>query len=337
MYKVAVIILNWNGQSLLSQFLPSVVQYSNLPGVKIIVADNGSIDNSKEVVSSFETVAWLDLKKNHGFAGGYNLSIKEVEAEYVVLLNSDVEVSEGWLEPQINFLDNNPTVAASQPKILSWKEPTKFEYAGAVGGFIDYLGYPFCRGRIMNTLEEDRGQYNKTIPIFWATGAALMIRRSVYLEVGGLDERFFAHMEEIDLCWRVGARGYGIVAIPESKVFHVGGATLNKQNPKKTYLNFRNNLLMLYKNLPENKLKSVEQKRLVLDYIAIMFYLVKGECKNAKAVLRARKDYAHMKAEYAAIREENLEKTIQTPKGVVQKSIIYQYFIKRVKYFSSLI
>lgn len=336
MIRVAVIILNWNGAKVLKQFLPSVVKYTDLSSASIIVADNGSTDDSKLIVSEYDSVEWLDLKDNHGFAGGYNLAIQQVEAEYIVLLNSDVEVSEGWLKPQIEYLDAHPTVAACQPKIRSWREKDKFEYAGACGGFMDKLGYPFCRGRIMSCLERDSGQYDSIIPIFWASGASLFIRRETYLKVGGLDTRFFAHMEEIDLCWRLWARGYQVVVIPEAVVYHVGGATLDYQNPQKTYLNFRNNLLMIYKNTRSNRLKQIEQKRLILDYIAILFYLLKGDLKGAKAILNARSDYKSMKHHFVTDRKNNLKLTVQEPLGVVDKSIIYQFYFKFKRHFSAL-
>lgn len=336
MHKVAVIILNWNGAAILQQFLPSVDQYSDIQGVQLYVADNGSNDNSKDIVSNFPKIQWLDLKENHGFAQGYNLAIQQVDAEYIVLLNSDVEVTENWLEPQIAYLDTHPDVAACQPKILSWKEKNKFEYAGACGGFIDKLGYPLCRGRIMDYLEEDLGQYNTVIPIFWASGAALFIRRSCYLEVGGLDARFFAHMEEIDLCWRLSSRGYKIVVIPDSVVYHVGGATLSNLNPQKTYLNFRNNLLMIYKNADSKLLRKLERKRFLLDYMAILFYVLKGEIKHMKAVLKARSDYKKMKPTFESDRVFNLSKITHKPQGIIDKSVIFQYFIKRKRSFSQL-
>lgn len=337
MLKVAVIILNWNGAELLDQFLPHALSCSNLDNVAVYVADNGSTDSSLELVmNKYPEAKLLNLKENYGFAEGYNRAITQIESEYVVLLNSDVEVTPNWLEPQIAYLDANPSVAACQPKIRWWHNKSHFEYAGACGGYIDKWMYPFCRGRIMSSLEEDNGQYDSIQPVFWASGASLFIRRKAYLEVGGLDYRFFAHMEEIDLCWRLWSRGYQVVVVPQSLVYHQGGATLNKSNPKKTYLNFRNNLLMAYKNLNTKSLKQVEQKRLVLDYIAIMFYIVKGEFSNAKAVRKARKDYQQMKADFKSDRDENLKLTIQNPEGVMNSSLIYNYYFKGKKKFSSL-
>ena len=235
--KVSVVILNWNGCDMLRTFLPSVVRYSKGEGIEVCVADNGSTDASVEMLrQDFPSVRVILLDQNHGFADGYNLALQQVEADYVVLLNSDVEVTEHWLEPMIAYLDIHPEVAACQPKIRSWRQKDHFEYAGAAGGFLDKYGYPFCRGRIMGVVEKDEGQYDKVIPSFWATGAALVIRRADYKEVGGLDGRFFAHMEEIDLCWRLRSRGREIVCVPQSKVYHVGGATLKKENPERPFL-----------------------------------------------------------------------------------------------------
>ena len=251
MDKIAVVILNWNGCEMLRSFLPSVVRYSKTEGAKIYVADNGSTDASVDMLrQEFPDVHLIILKENLGFAEGYNLALQQVSAEYVMLLNSDVEVTEHWLVPLVSYMDAHPEVAACQPKIRSWRQKELFEYAGAAGGFIDRYGYPFCRGRIMSAVEKDNGQYDTVVPVFWATGAALFIRRKDYLDAGGLDGRFFAHMEEIDLCWRLRARGRMLVCVPQSTVYHVGGATLKKENPHKTFLNFRNNLVMLYKNLP---------------------------------------------------------------------------------------
>ena len=262
MDKIAVVILNWNGCDMLRSFLPSVVRFSEVDGAVVYVADNGSTDASVAMLRrEFPSVHLILLEENHGFADGYNLALKQVEAEYVVLLNSDVEVTEHWLVPLAEYMDAYPETAACQPKIRSWRNKGQFEYAGAAGGFIDRYGYPFCRGRIMGVVEEDKGQYDTVIPIFWATGAALFIRLADYREAGGLDGRFFAHMEEIDLCWRLRARGRQLACIPQSVVFHVGGATLKKENPRKTFLNFRNNLVMLYKNLPQEDLASVMRVR----------------------------------------------------------------------------
>lgn len=336
--KTSVVILNWNGVEMLRRFLPSVIAYSQGEGVEICVADNASSDNSCEVIErEFPEVRLIRLSENYGFAEGYNRALQQIDAEYVVLLNSDVEVTSGWLEPMTDYLDKHPQVAACQPKLLSFQEKSCFEYAGAAGGFIDKYGYPFCRGRIFDVIESDHGQYEDIIPVFWATGAALLIRMQVYREVGGLDGRFFAHMEEIDLCWRLRSRGYGIVCLPFSRVYHVGGATLKKENPRKTLLNFRNNLIMLYKNLPENELYRVMRVRLFLDYLAAFVFLLKGDKNNSLAVLRARKEYMSMRFLFKAERDENLRSAslVSIPERF-EKSILWWTKVRRCKFFSDL-
>lgn len=336
--KTSVVILNWNGAEMLRRFLPSVIAYSQGEGVEICVADNASSDNSCEVIErEFPEVRLIRLSENYGFAEGYNRALQQIDAEYVVLLNSDVEVTSGWLEPMTDYLDKHPQVAACQPKLLSFQEKSCFEYAGAAGGFIDKYGYPFCRGRIFDVIESDHGQYEDIIPVFWATGAALLIRLQVYREVGGLDGRFFAHMEEIDLCWRLRSRGYGIVCLPFSRVYHVGGATLKKENPRKTLLNFRNNLIMLYKNLPENELYRVMRVRLFLDYLAAFVFLLKGDKNNSLAVLRARKEYMSMRFLFKAERDENLRSAslVSIPERF-EKSILWWTKVRRCKFFSDL-
>lgn len=338
MKKLSIVILNWNGAEMLRQFLPSVVAHSKGEGIEVCVADNASTDNSLEVMrQEFPDVRLILMDKNYGFAEGYNRALAEIDAEYCLLLNSDVEVTDGWLAPMLDYMDVHPEVAACQPKIRSWHRREEFEHAGACGGFMDKYGYPFCRGRMMSTVEVDEGQYDTTIPIFWATGAALLVRTADYREAGGLDSRFFAHMEEIDLCWRLRSRGRGIVCIPQSVVYHVGGATLNKENPRKTYLNFRNNLLMLYKNLPEEELSSVMRIRCCLDMVAALQYLLKGEWGNVRAVFRARKDYRAMRLSYQSVRAENLSKTIQpTQPERLPWSLLWRYYAKGVKRFSGL-
>ena len=336
--KTSVVILNWNGAEMLRRFLPSMIAYSQGEGVEICVADNASSDNSCEVIErEFPEVRLIRLSENYGFAEGYNRALQQIDAEYVVLLNSDVEVTSGWLEPMTDYLDKHPQVAACQPKLLSFQEKSCFEYAGAAGGFIDKYGYPFCRGRIFDVIESDHGQYEDIIPVFWATGAALLIRLQVYREVGGLDGRFFAHMEEIDLCWRLRSRGYGIVCLPFSRVYHVGGATLKKENPRKTLLNFRNNLIMLYKNLPENELYRVMRVRLFLDYLAAFVFLLKGDKNNSLAVLRARKEYMSMRFLFKAERDENLRSAslVSIPERF-EKSILWWAKVRRCKFFSDL-
>ena len=338
MKKISVVILNWNGVGMLQKFLPKVVEYSAMEGVEVCVADNGSTD---------ESVAWLKahcpdvrlivLDKNYGFADGYNKALQQVEAEYVVLLNSDVEVTPHWLEPLVEYMNTHPEVAACQPKIRAERNKAYFEYAGASGGYLDCFGYPFCRGRIFDVVEKDEGQYNDVAPIFWATGAALFIRLKDYREAGGLDGRFFAHMEEIDLCWRLRSRGRGIVCIPQSVVYHVGAATLKRENPRKTFLNFRNNLLMLYKNLPEKELKKVMFIRGLLDWVATFVFLLKGDGKNARAVWQARKEFKHICPDFASSRTENLAKaTGQSIPEKVDYSILWKFHACGKKVFSRL-
>lgn len=336
MKRVAVVILNYNGADMLRTFLPGVVECS--PEAEVVVADNASTDDSVGVVTSlFPTVRLIRLERNWGFADGYNKALEQVDAEYSILLNSDVEVTKGWIAPMLAALDADSNVVACQPKILDYKRKTHFEYAGAAGGFIDRYGYPYCRGRIFDTLEEDKGQYDTVCDISWATGAALMIRTAEYRAAGGLDGRFFAHMEEIDLCWRLRARGSRILCVPQSTVYHVGGATLSKSNPKKTYLNFRNNLLMLYKNLPQEELSSVMRVRCLLDYVAALKFLLTGGFGDFKAVIRARRDYRRMRDGYAAVRKENLAKTVE--QGLCCRSsfpILWRYHFGGKKFYSEL-
>lgn len=330
--------MNWNGCEMLRSFLPSVVRCSDMEGTEIYVADNGSTDASVEMLrQEFPSVHLIILDKNRGFAEGYNLALQQVSAEYVVLLNSDVEVTGHWLAPLVDYMDAHPEVAACQPKIRSWRYKERFEYAGAAGGFIDRYGYPFCRGRIMGVVEEDNGQYDTVVPVFWATGAALFIRLKDYQDAGGLDGRFFAHMEEIDLCWRLRARGRMLVCVPQSTVYHVGGATLKKENPHKTFLNFRNNLVMLYKNLPEEELGYVMRVRAVLDCVAALSFLLKGQFANMWAVLRARRAFHSLRPLFAADREENLKKTsLPVIPERTKSSILVQFYLHGKKFFSRL-
>ena len=297
--KCSVIILNWNGASMLRQYLPSVVAHTTLPDCEVVVADNGSTDNSLEVLSQeFPTVRVIALDKNYGFAEGYNRAIDErINAgdvpEYVVLLNSDVEVTEGWLNPLTAYLDAHPDVAAVQPKIRSWRNRNMFEHAGAAGGFLNPLGYPYCRGRILWKVEEDKGQYDTIVDVDWTSGACMCVRTNIYKECGGLDASFFAHMEEIDLCWRMRNKGWRLVCLPESVVYHLGGGSLNYESPRKTYLNHRNNLLMIYKN--KQHPCGVLFVRFFLDYAAAAFYLLQGRWGACKAVFEARRDYRRMR------------------------------------------
>lgn len=336
MKQTAVVILNYNGAGMLRRFLPSVIKYS--PEASIYVADNGSSDESCDVVrNEFPAVKLMVLDHNYGFAEGYNRALAQVDEEYAVLLNSDVEVTRGWLSPMTQFLDSNPEVAACQPKLLSFKQKDFFEYAGAAGGFIDKWGYTFCRGRIFNTVERDSGQYDDTTDVFWATGAALMIRNEVYKNNGGLDGRFFAHMEEIDLCWRLRSRGYRIACVPQSHVYHVGGATLKKENPQKTYLNFRNNLLMIYKNAPDRQLKKIMLFRKVFDNVAALKFLASGDYAAFKAVRKARRDFKAMRSGYDKARAENMKLAVTTRiPEVLKSSILYKYYLGFKHTYSSL-
>ena len=340
--KIAVVILNWNGEQMLRDFLPSVVEHSTLPAsmgeAVVYVADNGSTDGSlKLLAEKFPTVRTIVFEENYGFADGYNKAFEQIDAEYAVLLNSDVEVTPHWLVPLVQYMDEHPQVAACQPKLMAYHAKDEFEYAGAMGGFLDRYGYPYCRGRVFDTLEKDLHQYDTDVPLLWATGACLVTRLAIYKEVGGLDGRFFAHMEEIDLCWRLRCRGYEVRSVAGSVVYHVGGATLNAGHPRKTFLNFRNNLLMLYKNLPESDLRSVLFVRGILDYVAAAMFLLKGEWGSVKAVFRARREYHRLKSEFRASREENLQKAVSMYIDERSRySILWKYHVKGCKVYSKL-
>ncbi len=329
--KVAVVILNWNGKQLLEQFLPSVVQYSK--EATVYVADNASTDDSVAFVKDqFPKVSIVVNPANTGYAGGYNDALQHIEADVYALVNSDIEVTENWLQPIIKVFQNEPTTAIIQPKILDYKNKDYFEYAGAAGGFIDQYGYPFCRGRIFNTLEKDLGQYDSNQEIFWASGACFFIRSNVYKELKGFDTSFFAHQEEIDLCWRAINKGHTIKYLFESKVFHVGGATLQQGNPKKTELNFRNSLLMLTKNLPKKVLFRVLFIRMVLDGIAGIKFLLEGQPKHLVAVLKA-----HFSFYQRFAINFNKRGTYQESKYYYTKSIVLSYFINKIHFFNELI
>lgn len=338
MRKVSVIILNWNGRKMLEQFLPSVVRNTSQRWADVVVADNGSDDDSIDFLRrEFPDVKIISMERNYGFAEGYNRAITSCDSEYVVLLNSDVETPEGWIEPLVEYMEEHPEVVACQPKILSYTEKEKFEHAGAAGGFVDNYGFPYCRGRIFSEVEEDRGQYDEVTQVFWATGAALFIRRKEYLSVGGLDATFFAHMEEIDFCWRLNSRGKKLVCVPQSHVFHLGGGTLNTSSPRKTYLNFRNNLLMIFKNETEDRLSKVLFMRKILDNVAALMFLLKGEKENFKAVRKARKEFKKVKLEYQHKREENLKEQIicEYPYNY-KKSIVFAFYALQKRYFHQL-
>lgn len=325
--KIAVVILNWNGVKLLEQFLPSIVNYS--PEADIYVADNASTDDSVAFVkTNFPSVQIIQNKSNLGFAEGYNEALKSVEAEIFALVNSDIEVTENWLKPILQTFENEPKTAIIQPKILDYKNKEYFEYAGAAGGFMDKYGYMFCRGRIFDTLEKDYGQYDDNCEIFWASGACFFIRSSVYRQLKGFDADFFAHQEEIDLCWRAFNKGLVIKYNSQSVVFHLGGATLQQGNPKKTFLNFRNSLLMMLKNLPKNQLFPVLFIRLILDGIAGIHFLFQGKFKHLLAILKA-----HFAFYYSLPSSYKKREPFQAENYYKTKSIIFQYYIKGGKIF----
>lgn len=336
MKPVAVIILNWNGEKLLREFLPSVVANTDTSIADVIVADNGSTDGSRELLrKEFPQVKLLEFDENLGFAGGYNRALRETGYRYTLLLNSDVETPAGWLTPLHDFMEAHPDAAACQPKILSYKQKEKFEYAGAAGGFIDRNGYPYCRGRIFDTVEDDNGQYDTPVEVFWATGAALMVRTDLYEKAGGLDERFFAHMEEIDLCWRLLLMGHTLWCVPASHVYHLGGGSLPAANPRKTYLNFRNNLLLLHKNLPAADLRGALLRRRLLDTVAWAKFILTLDLPNASAILRAHRDFRRMRREYTTHPPVNLLAR-SADRRTRRPDILLSYFIKRKRHYSQL-
>ena len=327
----SVVILNWNGEAMLRRYLPSVVAFTPSEEAEIVVADNGSTDGSVALLQKeFPSVRLILLDKNYGFAEGYNRALQQVESRYTVLLNSDVAVTEGWLTPLLTYMEQYPEVAAMQPKILSDLQKDHFEHAGAAGGYLDILGYPFCRGRIVGYAAKDEGQYDTEADVLWTSGACMCVRTNLYKEVGGLDGDFFAHMEEIDLCWRLCCRGHRLVCLPKAKVYHLGGGALHYESPRKTYLNFRNNLLMLYKNLPASRLWWVMAVRWGLDYVAALQLLLTGKPKNAWAALQARWDYHRMKPSMRQKRQENMRMaTVPYPDTICRRSIIWDYYIRQ--------
>lgn len=336
--EVAVLVLNWNGRTLLQQFLPSWL--AHIPDyADLIIVDNGSTDDSVSFLQEhYRDVHLLAFEENLGFAGGYNRAIEELDYQTVILLNSDVELTSGWLDQPMQLLNSSPEIAAVQPTLRAQRSPKDFEYAGAAGGFIDRLGYPFCRGRIFDTIEEDRGQYADSVDLFWASGACLIIRRAVYREVGGLDTLFFAHQEEIDLCWRLNARGWRIVSAPQSIVYHVGGASLSADSPRKVFLNFRNNLLMIYKNLPAPTLHRVLFARMILDLVAMLVYLLRLRPGQAASVLKGWRCFLIKRQRYESTRQENLKKTVRpiSPELMKPYSLLFQYYFKGRKRYSDL-
>lgn len=341
--KVSVVILNYNGKSWVEKFLPNVIAHTTYPNSEIIIADNASTDDSVAFMQQhYPAIRLIQNHTNTGYAGGYNEALKQVNSDYYVLLNSDVEVTAGWIEHVMDFMMKDNTMAACQPKILSYYEKSKFEYAGAAGGFIDKYGYPFCRGRIFNSSEPDNGQYNQSGEVFWASGACLFIRADLYHSTGGLDEDFFAHMEEIDLCWRLKNLGYKIGYCAESVVYHVGGGTLHKSNPRKTFLNFRNSRSLLHKNLTKKLLKNVNFIRNILDRIAWLKIKITDTQEDADAVINALRDYSAANAllDKKRMNNEQLEKEISVGSpnttGIYNGCIVWDYFICRIKAYSKL-
>ena len=329
MFKTAIVILNWNGLSFLKMFLAIVLENSRDKDTVIYLADNGSTDGSTEwVAENFKEIKLILLDKNHGFAEGYNLALNQIDATYFVLLNSDIEVTKNWLSPLVAFMDKNPDVASCQPKVLSYYNKGQFEHAGAAGCFLDKYGYPFCRGRVLNIVEKDTGQYDTAINVFWSSGACMIVRSEAWKKCGGFDADFFAHMEEIDLCWRFHKAGYRVCFLPESVINHIGGGTLPYSSPLKTYLNFRNSLFLLYKNLPDNKLNSVLFKRRILDGLAAIYFLMKGSLRSVSAVWRAHMDY--YKAKDKLIEKRKSIKLLEvnlTNETVLNKSIVFEFYI----------
>ena len=321
---VAVVILNWNGRQMLEKYLPSVLHFTQGPDYFVVVADNGSTDGSvRWLHDNYPQVQIIAFDRNYGFTGGYNRALKQVEADYYVLLNSDVEVTEGWLDTLISFMEDNPDVGVCQPKMLSYSDRDSFEYAGAAGGFIDHFGYPFCRGRILKNIEKDHGQYDEPEEVFWASGACMVVRAGLYHHLGGLDESFFAHMEEIDFCWRAKLMGFHVWAVPAAKVYHLGGGALPNNSPKKLYLNFRNNLLMLRKNLPSKLRWRFVTIRKIMDWCSAIIYLLTGKFSYFAAVCKAHRDYIKMR--------KNVEPSVFTEEnndiGHYEGSILLKYFL----------
>lgn len=336
--KTSVVILNWNGEKLLRQFLPSVVETCNIPATRVIVADNGSTDQSLELIrTNFPSVEILELDQNYGFARGYNEALKQIDAEYYVILNSDVEMAANWLEPIVALLDRDKTIGAVQPKIVSFQEKERFEYAGAAGGFIDRYGFPFCRGRILDNTEEDTLQYDDMRDIFWGSGACLVIRAQLFHDAGGFDADFWAHMEEIDLCWRIKNMGFRVVFCPESTVYHLGGGSLPYGNPRKLYLNFRNNLSLLYKNLPTQNLVGTLFVRMLFDGVAAFRLLSEKNVRGFFSVIRAHLSFYRNVPSLQ--RKRNQQSRFLQPKmhpEMFRQSIILNFYLKKKKRFSEL-
>lgn len=335
MDKVAVIILNYNGKHFLEKFLPDIIRYND--GYPVYVADNHSTDQSVEFLESNypEEVIIIKLEDNFGFSGGYNKAVINIDAEYYVFLNSDIEVTEGWIRPLLSLLESNTKIAACQPKLLDFNEKNRFEYAGAAGGYIDLLGYPFCRGRVFQTYEKDYGQYDDIVPIFWASGACMMIRSKVFKDLGGFDDDYFAHMEEIDLCWRIKRSGLEVYYNSESAIYHVGGGTLHESNPFKTYLNFRNSLITLIKNDNPFALLWKVPARLLFDVIASAKFLITNSFRDTFAVIRA-DFYVIRRLLYYIKKRKKCQNDNNRQLGVYNKSIVISYYFLRRKFFFNL-
>ncbi len=332
--KVAVVILNYNGRKFLEQFLPNVIANCDPALAEVVVADNASTDDSVAFMRErFPDIRLIENESNGGFATGYNLALQQVEAQYYVLLNSDIEVTPNWIEPVVALMDADPQVAACQPKILSYYHKEQFEYAGACGGFIDKYGYPFCRGRVFQTLENDEGQYDEPMEVFWATGACMFVRADLYHQIGGLDDSFFAHMEEIDLCWRLKNAGYKIYCCPQSHIYHIGGGTLPKNSPRKTYLNFRNNLSLLVKNLPKRHLRRIILYRILLDWVAAFKFLFEGCPKDFQMVFKAHCDFYKRLKTLRKGRKTIEHKQVSC---VYRRNIVFDNVLRGKKKFSEL-
>lgn len=331
--KTAIIILNWNGRPMLERFLPSVTACCP-QDAEVIIADNGSTDDSIDFLkNNYPSLRLIQMDKNYGFAEGYNRAIAQIDAEYYVLLNDDVEVTPGWVDAVVAMMDADRTIAIAQPKLLMFDQKDTFEYAGGAGGFIDSYGYPFCRGRIFSTMEKDHGQYDDRREIFWASGAAMFVRASVWREIGGLDGDFFAHMEEIDFCWRTKNRGYKVMFCPDAVIYHVGGGTLPKSSPLKTLLNFRNNLSMLYKNLPNERLRRVLAVRMVLDWVAAVSFLFQGKGAEFIAVIKAHSEYRKWKPSLQTKRDAINPHEVSS---IYPGHLLVDYHLRRKKHFSQL-
>ncbi len=332
--KVAVVILNYNGQKFLEKFLPNVIANCDPTLAEIIVADNASTDDSVVLMKTqFPDIRLIENNSNGGFATGYNMALKQVEAQYYVLLNSDIEVAPHWIEPIVGLMDADPKIAACQPKILSYYHKEQFEYAGACGGFIDKYGYPFCRGRMFQCIEKDEHQYDDHREVFWASGACMFVRADLYHLMGGLDDSFFAHMEEIDLCWRLKNAGYKVYCCPQSRVFHIGGGTLPKHSPRKTYLNFRNNLSLLVKNLPKHRVKRIILYRIFLDWVAALKFLFEGCPADFRMVFKAHWDFYKR---LRTLRENRKATERKAVSCVFQRNIVFENVLRGKKKFSEL-